>query len=92
MVDYLLSEEQKKQADVKLLWYESIILLKYGAHNGSSFVVHANVAFSVTENWFFWDFLNHIRPFSTMPSYYMCCHTPFLIVKQQGYSSRRWLI
>jgi hypothetical protein len=60
---------------VKLLWYESIIFLKYGAHNGSSFVVHANVAFSVTENWFFQDFLNDIQPFYTTPSRYVLSHS-----------------
>jgi hypothetical protein len=76
MVDHPLSEEQKKWANVKLLQYESIIFLRYGAHNGSSFIVHANVTFSVTKNWFFQDF-SMTFGHSTQCQAVMCCHTPF---------------
>jgi hypothetical protein len=67
--------EAKEVSQCEVTLDESIIFLKYGVHNRSSFIVYANVAFSVTKNWFFWDFLNYIWPFYTMPSHYVLSHS-----------------
>ncbi|KAG1848031.1 hypothetical protein F4604DRAFT_136767 [Suillus subluteus] len=39
------------------------------------FIVHSNIAFSITENWFFRHFLDEIRPSYQAPSRYVLSHS-----------------
>ena len=39
------------------------------------FIVHANIAFTTMENWYFCDFLDELRPSYTAPSRYVLSHT-----------------
>ncbi|GLB43923.1 hypothetical protein LshimejAT787_1501070 [Lyophyllum shimeji] len=59
LVDFPLTEAQKQRADVKLF----------------RFIVHMNIAFSVTENWYFNDFLRDLRPLYVTPSRYVILHS-----------------
>ena len=39
------------------------------------FIVHANIAFSAAENWFFHNFVDEIRPSYSVPSRYVLSHS-----------------
>ena len=39
------------------------------------FIVHANIAFSAAENWFFHNFVDEIRPSYSVPSCYVLSHS-----------------
>ncbi|KAG2051181.1 hypothetical protein BDR06DRAFT_890205, partial [Suillus hirtellus] len=39
------------------------------------FIVHSNIPFSVTENWFFQHFLDEIHPSYQAPSHYVLSHS-----------------
>jgi hypothetical protein len=40
-----------------------------------SFIVHANIAFSASENWYFREFLNELRPSYESPSRFVLSHS-----------------
>jgi len=76
LVDFPLTDHQKQRTDVKLFRSATIYIKRSNLLISlTRFIVHMNLPFRLSENWYFRDFLRDLRPLYTSPSRYVISHS-----------------